>query len=346
MPQHQEHYKFHLTIPLSKDQGQNGSTAEDFFYHWGVVHTVLMLATDSPIRSFARYSQNYANPDVPNKARLVQKHPSIRYWGISDHWGKEWGDLEMALLHPSHAQRMGRHHFGDMSGIRAFLGKGGPVFRSPDFAHPADLTICHWLVPKSGLSRRDALLDLDAHKTLMASTLKTSGARVKYTLDICDDAFSEKVQEGVFKSFPGKEFFAVEWLHFGLKEEGFAFIEKHKDSLRHSYSGFIDTEQSHSVYAVERVVLDFTNDSEGTPNTTSAEFLHNTDPSTKTPLPAYYTDENSLEYKMQHRDWALPSKSFEMMKDTKWASYETRVDREERTPSKALDPEGDWLKRE
>lgn len=261
MEQYKEHYKFLLLGAVSKEQGRNGSTAEDLFYHWGVVHTVLMLATDSPIKNFARYSQNYANPDVPDEARLVRKHPNIRYRTVSDHWGNEWKDLETAMAHPSHAQRMGRHHFGDYSAIRAFLGKGAPVYRSPDFSHSAELTICQWLVSKSGLSRADAITKLDAHKKLLASRLDEFGVRAKYTVDVCDDDFRKTVEAGVFGRFPGQEFFAVEWLHFNSKHDGFAFTEKYKDELRRSYSGFINTEESHSVYAVERVVLDYTDDS-------------------------------------------------------------------------------------
>ncbi|UPK92315.1 hypothetical protein LCI18_003250 [Fusarium solani-melongenae] len=183
--------------------------AEDLYYHWGVIHAALFLGTRSPNENFVRYAQNYVNPDVPDEARLIRAHPTVRYRIFSDHWSNEWSNTVQSIEDPSHAARMGRHHFGDASTIRAFFGRGGPVYKSPDFAHPAGLTIGHFLGLPDGVTRAEALIQLDQHKLLLVSKLREFGKSCKYTVDICNDAWDRDIRDSKLSNFPRSNFFAV-----------------------------------------------------------------------------------------------------------------------------------------
>jgi hypothetical protein len=68
------------------------------------------------------------------------------------------------------------------------------------------------------------------------------------------------------------------------------------------------------------------------------------DPSTKTPLPIHFTDESSLEYKMQHNDWLAGNLAHSLLEGTKWSAYVTSTDHEKKKHIRALDPENtdDW----
>ncbi|KAL9562747.1 hypothetical protein ACKAV7_013099 [Fusarium commune] len=319
-----EWFKFYLLGAV----GGTTPTAEDLFYNYAVIHASLMLATRAPIENFVRYAQNYGNPDVPNEARFIPRHPTIRFRILTDHWSNTWNNVEQSIEDESHRHRMGRHHFGDPTTIRSFFGRGGPVYRSPEFRHPAGLTISHWLGIDDKSSRSEAIAKLAAHKALMVKCLTEFGKSVKYTVDVCDDELASRLEQGTFKAFPWRGYFAIEMLHFTSKDDGFKFTEVYMKELKASYAGFINPETSHSVYATERIVLDFTDDN----------------PSTKMPLPAYFVDKNSCEYKVQHNDWQIFLPTFDLLEGTKWSSHQTFVDREEGSASKALDPDGSWTK--
>ncbi|KAM0277306.1 hypothetical protein ACHAQH_005897 [Verticillium albo-atrum] len=117
-------------------------------------------------------------------------------------------------------------------------------------------------------------------------------------------------------------------LFLGSKEGGFAFTENHKDALRASYATFANLETSHSVYAVERIELDFTDEN----------------PSIKTPKPVFFTDCDSCEYKMMRDDWKVAEPCYNLLEGTKWsaASKELEDERETNKQTKALDPDVKW----
>ncbi|KAG5796274.1 hypothetical protein H9Q69_004700 [Fusarium xylarioides] len=317
-----EWFKFYLIGAA----GGNTPTAEDVFYNYACIHSTLMLATRAPIENFVRYSQNYVNPEVPDQARLIPKHSDIRYRLLSDHWCNTWRNVELSIEDETHEQRMGRHHFGDPGSIRCFFGRGGPVYRSPTFQHPADLTIGHWLGLGEGTSRSEAIAKLGHHKALVASRLAEFDKPVKYTVDVCDDEIVDQIERGIFKAFPWQGYFAVELLQSTSHKDGFKFTELYMDELKASYTSFINPATSHSMYGTERVVLDFTDEN----------------PSAKMPLPVFFTDKNSCEYKAQKDDWERPLRSFGLLEGTKWSDHQADTEREETKGPKALDPNGEW----
>ncbi|KAK7217328.1 hypothetical protein V2G26_005331 [Clonostachys chloroleuca] len=318
----QDLYKFHIIGAV----GPATPTVEDLWYHWSVIHTSLMLGTEAPAKNFAWYSQNYVNPDLPNEARLINKHPDVNYRTLAEHRIAGWQEFVELMAHPSHSQRMGRHLFGDPKTAKFFLGRGGTVYRHKDFLHPARMTISHWLAPKEGRSWNQTVESLRQHKTLVAAKLEEYNVLAKYTLDTSSEEFMAQLEDSPYKNFPRKEYCAIEWFHFTSVEDGLAFTEKYSDVLRASYAESVCTKTSHSVYGVERVVIDYTDDN----------------PPTKTPLPVFFTDKNSLEYKMMNNDWSIPSQAFKMLDGTKWSSFTSNTDREVEVGALALDTKKDW----
>ena len=257
-----EFHKFYLVGAA----GGNTPTADELFYHWAVIHPTMMLATEALMKNFRRYSQNYCNHDVPDEARLIRRHPTWHLRILSYHWANSWENIEASIEDPSHRSRLGRHVFGDQSSIRCFFGRGSPVYKSTDFQHPAALTISHWLGLRLGDTRAEAVQRLKKHKALLAFVLQELGRDVKYSVGICDEDQVKRIESSRLASFPWEGYFAVELIQFQVKEDGFDFVERYKNELVASYAEFIDLETSYSIYGVERVVFDFTDESQSLTN--------------------------------------------------------------------------------
>jgi hypothetical protein len=249
-------YKFLIL----QSAGSKHASVEDYFYNWSVIHTSLFLGSPC-VLNFSRYAQNYLNPDVPNETRLIKRHPEVRYHSFADHWSETWVNVEGSILDPSHKNRLRRHAFGDPTTLKMLFGRSEVVYRHPDFKHPATTTIGHFLAIKPKLSRKEFFSALSTHEKLILSKLEEFGRPVKYTVDVYDDEIQSHLLNSPIKKFPAYDYICAELFHFGDKKDAFLFTELYGVELRSSYSDFIDLDKSHSVYGVERMILDYTDDS-------------------------------------------------------------------------------------
>jgi hypothetical protein len=256
-----------------------GLSRERFFYEWAFIHVSLMLHTASSMRRFKRYVQHFVNPDIADDQRLLP-HPPNDWENYAEHWLERFEAYAPA---PDYADIMRPHSFSD-SVMEIVYQEGRTVYQRDDF-RSGGVKLIHRLARLPGLSTEEFRRRWhDEHVPKVIAALRDQGLR-KYEVNVPHDidlvALRASRKGSLFDQAEVNSADGFEELWFDSLEDAMRAGSDPalRQLLRPSLETFVDVEKSYSMFANERVVLDFVT------------------PGEMTPLPAVL-DENSLESKV------------------------------------------------
>ena len=242
-----------------------GLTRERFFYEWAFIHVSLMVHTASSMRRFQRYVQHFVNPDIADEKRLLP-HPDKDWENYAEHWLERFEAYAPA---PDYADIMRPHSFSD-SEMEIVYQEGTTVYRRADF-HSGGVKLIHRLARRPGLLTEEfRRLWQEKHVPLAIATLRDKGLR-KYEVNLPHDidlvALRASRKGSLFDQAEVNSADGFEELWFDSLEDAMRAGSDPllRQLLRPSLETFVDTERSYSMFANERVVIDFVTPGEMTP---------------------------------------------------------------------------------
>jgi len=242
-----------------------GMTRERFFYEWAFIHVALMVQTASSMKRFKRYVQHYANPDIGDDQRLLP-HPPKDWESYAEHWLERFEAYSPA---PDYADLMRPHSFSDSEMEIAYL-EGASVYQRDDF-RSGGVKLIQRLIRRSGTSNAEFQQHWrDVHVPRVIAALRGKGLR-KYELnqrhDIDLGALRQSRKGSLFDKADVNSADGFEELWFDSLEQALQVGADPalRQPLRASLAEFVDLEQSYSMFANERVVIDFVTPGEQTP---------------------------------------------------------------------------------
>lgn len=245
-------------------------TRERFFYEWAFIHVALMLVTPSVTRDFLRYVQHFGNPDIPDEFRVLPR-PKMNWESFADHWLDSFDVLARNLASEDYREYMQPHSFSD-SAMELALLEGEVVYQREGF-RSGGVKLIHRLQnkleqPMDQFTRRWR----EEHAPMVIEALKAKGLR-KYVINT-----PLKLDPAVFKGTLFERG-GID-MEQGLEELWFDGLEdalrlgsntEVRESIRSSFSGFVDIGNSYSMFVNERVVFDFVTPGEMTPRPAIAD---------------------------------------------------------------------------